>query len=290
MIVLIFSKDSWCESGKWNCSKGLFRIKMIVKVDRKNSFYPGQNARHQEWWYSFDCGSLERILWRKTSWFWKLTGCDVVRIVSVATRRSHQENPCKDSEWWKTIFADFLGSCQKTADQSVSLGTSNATNHKRNCQSIVFPLFNANNGILLQTNANKCLQKYFYFIYCHRWQLTILFLWLISQKSFAVSLLLHFYIRSKNRHRHSSNQTKPHRHQVQNLFRNHNFMTTTNETLYTIKEVVDNKLLWYRERTIRQLIKEGKLWFVDISWKGSIRRIIRIPKSSIDAFLKERTR
>lgn len=143
----------------------------------------------------------------------------------------------------------------------------------------------------MQTTAIHCKQMqniaciHLLISYIVTWQyITLLFLW-YSQPMF---LLLKNrspwnFVLSKNFLHTSIFQPR----QSQPNFLNNIFMK--NETLFTIKEVVDKKLLGYKERTIRQLIKDGKLWFVDISEKGSIRRIIRIPESAIGNFVKERT-
>lgn len=61
--------------------------------------------------------------------------------------------------------------------------------------------------------------------------------------------------------------------------------------LFTVKEVADRKLLWYGQRTIRQLIKDKKIRTVDLSENDSSRerKTIRIPESAIQEFLKTKT-
>jgi len=59
----------------------------------------------------------------------------------------------------------------------------------------------------------------------------------------------------------------------------------TQEALFTVKEVAERKLLWYSGRTIRQLIKDKKLRFVDLSEDGA-KKTIRIPESAIKEFLE----
>lgn len=58
--------------------------------------------------------------------------------------------------------------------------------------------------------------------------------------------------------------------------------------LFTVKEVADRKLLWYGQRTIRQLIKDKKIRTVDLSENDSSRerKTIRIPESAIQEFLE----
>lgn len=61
--------------------------------------------------------------------------------------------------------------------------------------------------------------------------------------------------------------------------------------LFTVKEVADRKLLWYGQRTIRQLIKDKKIRTVDLSENDDSRerKTIRIPESAIQEFLKTKT-
>lgn len=61
------------------------------------------------------------------------------------------------------------------------------------------------------------------------------------------------------------------------------------ETLFTVKEVADKKLLWYGQRTIRQLIKEKKIRTVDLSEENAKKSTIRIPESAIQEFLQAKS-
>lgn len=60
------------------------------------------------------------------------------------------------------------------------------------------------------------------------------------------------------------------------------------ETLFTVKEVADKKLLGYGQRTIRQLIKDKKLKTVDLSEADAKKPTIRIPESAIQEFLQSK--
>jgi len=285
-LILIDSNHRKCAIYKWNTScENRFKFEEDVTTHTANSCYPGENPRHQKWWCAFDHRNLERILWWYDLWLEDRFTIHLFEwIVKTTSWRSYQKNPCKDSECRQTIPSNLLGSCEETTNQSVSVGVGNARNHKRNCQSIVFRLYNANNSKLLQIIAIKSLHSNLYFIYCHLSIYNLFILWNSNQCHLQKSRKWSNFVLSKNRHHTSIFQLR------QKLQKYLNNSLMTNETLFTIKEVVDKKLLGYKGRTIRQLIKDGKLWFVDISEKGSIRRIIRIPESAITKFIKSRTK
>ncbi len=142
--------------------------------------------------------------------------------------------------------------------------------------------------------ANNCkneLAKKLLFPILSLLTINIYFLLWKTPSNFVVSRHSLFSLKRKSKnHKHSWNLKQRQKlEKLHHLFLNHNSMKeTTIAKLYTIKEVVDWKLLWYKARSIREFIKKGELGFVDISPKWSIRRIIRIPESEIEIFLKKR--
>ena len=57
------------------------------------------------------------------------------------------------------------------------------------------------------------------------------------------------------------------------------------ETMYTVREVVQKGLLGYKERTVRQLIRDGVLRSKTILREGGKQRRVLIPESAITEFL-----
>lgn len=57
------------------------------------------------------------------------------------------------------------------------------------------------------------------------------------------------------------------------------------EKLYKIREVVEQGLLWIKERKLRQIIQDGEIEVIDIS-QGSKRKNYRITETAIKTFLE----
>lgn len=63
---------------------------------------------------------------------------------------------------------------------------------------------------------------------------------------------------------------------------------TKNESMFTVRQVAENMLLWYKTRTIRNLIKKGEIRIIDVSTPGAKIRSIRIPESAITEFIEKK--
>lgn len=61
------------------------------------------------------------------------------------------------------------------------------------------------------------------------------------------------------------------------------------ETMYTVKDLVVNKLLGYKERMIRKLINEGQLRSIRIKPEGGKHVKILVPESAVKEFLEKAT-
>lgn len=62
-------------------------------------------------------------------------------------------------------------------------------------------------------------------------------------------------------------------------------MSNNEKKLYSVKEVSELWLIWFKERKIREFLKSWKLKWIQIpSWQ---RKIVKISQESIDEFMEK---
>lgn len=62
-------------------------------------------------------------------------------------------------------------------------------------------------------------------------------------------------------------------------------MTNSEKKLYSVKEVSDLGLIWFKQRKIREFLKDWSLKWIEIkTWE---RKIVKISQKAINDFMKE---